>query len=232
MSNVAQRRKRERAERRDRILDAAQLVFWREGFEAAKMGAIAEAAQLGKGTLYLYFRDKDHLALGLATRHQQQLLERFERLLEESTNTSGLELLRGLLGSYAGHMQEPIEHLRMVMTRWATGAPFDPSTEGCQTANENVMRIFGTLRDAIRRAQTEGELPAAVPPERLTTFLFSSLNGALLMRLQRSCLAGLDHLGQQVMSVDEHIDFLLQACRQMARPSHVGQRPNLEDVGQ
>lgn len=232
MSAVAERRERERAERRDRILDAAQQVFWREGFEAAKMGAIAEAAQLGKGTLYLYFRDKDHLALGLATRHQMRLLERFVQLEAECGDQGGIELLRRLLASYADHMQKPVEHLRMVMTRWATGAPFDPATEGCQSAGENVMRIFGTLRDAVIEAQRKGEMPADVAPERLTTFLFSSLNGSLLMQLQMTCLASLDEVHKQIMTTDEHIDLLLEACRHLARPSGVGERHDLEDAGQ
>jgi len=231
MSAVAKRRERERAERRDRILDAAQEVFWREGFEAAKMGAIAEAAQLGKGTLYLYFRDKDHLALGLATRHQMQLLERFGRLEDEHAQAPGLGLLRRLLSGYADHMQKPVEHLRMVMTRWATGAPFDPDTEGCQDAGENVVKIFGTFRDAVIQAQREGDMPAAIPPERLTTFLFSSLNGALLMRLQISCLDNLEPVSKPLMSTDEHIDLLLEACRHLAQSSHIGERRHLENTG-
>ncbi|MEM1032294.1 MAG: helix-turn-helix domain-containing protein [Myxococcota bacterium] len=216
---VVERRERERAARRDHILDAAERVFWREGFEAAKMGAIAEAAQLAKGTLYLYFRDKDHLALGLATRHQAELLARFATLQDEvrARGEAGLSLLRRLLTAYADHMQNPLAHLRMVMSRWATGRAFDPQTEGCQRAQENVVRIFTTIRDAIVCAQREGDLPTDVGPEALVGFLFSSVNGSLLLRLQMSCFPAPELAGDQVMmSTSAHIDLLLDACRHRA----------------
>jgi len=234
-SAVAKRRERERAERRDQILDAARDVFWREGFEAATMGDIAEAAQLGKGTLYLYFRDKDHLALGLAVRHQGELLQTMEQhqAEAEATSASGRELLRKHLNSYADHMQEPIEHLRMVMSRWATGTPFDPASEGCQRSRRNVARVFGLLRDAVSQAQREGELTRELTAEQLTSFFVSSLNGCLLMKLQLSCLSPPSPVTDAVITSEQHLDLLLDACRHLGgpRPSHVGAH-QLEDAGQ
>jgi AcrR family transcriptional regulator len=47
--------------RRSEILAAAKKVFGNKGFEATRMEEIAKAAQLAKGTLYLYFRSKDEI---------------------------------------------------------------------------------------------------------------------------------------------------------------------------
>ena len=43
------------------IVDGARKVFLSRGFDAASMGDIAKAAGVSKGTLYVYFKDKDEL---------------------------------------------------------------------------------------------------------------------------------------------------------------------------
>jgi AcrR family transcriptional regulator len=50
----------ENAKRRQ-IVDGARSIFLARGFDAASMGDIAKAAGVSKGTLYVYFKDKDQL---------------------------------------------------------------------------------------------------------------------------------------------------------------------------
>ena len=47
--------------KRRQILDGAAAVFLEKGFDAASMGEIARAAGVSKGTLYVYFDDKQAL---------------------------------------------------------------------------------------------------------------------------------------------------------------------------
>ncbi len=47
--------------KRRQIIDGARSVFLSRGFDAASMGDIAKAAGVSKGTLYVYFKDKDEL---------------------------------------------------------------------------------------------------------------------------------------------------------------------------
>src|SRR5215475_10770734 len=54
-------RKRRTAERRDAILAAALDEFASRGFEAARLDDVARRAGVAKGTIYLYFRDKESL---------------------------------------------------------------------------------------------------------------------------------------------------------------------------
>lgn len=53
------------AVKRKRILDAALEEFSRRGFAAARMEDVAQRAKVGKGTVYLYFDDKEALFEGL-----------------------------------------------------------------------------------------------------------------------------------------------------------------------
>ena len=51
--------------KRRQILDGARQVFLERGFDAASMMDIAKAAGVSKGTLYVYFKDKDALFDGM-----------------------------------------------------------------------------------------------------------------------------------------------------------------------
>lgn len=62
MKKVNARRWERRAEDRPKeICAAALVVFAEKGFAAAKLDEIAKRAGLSKGTLYLYFKDKEDL---------------------------------------------------------------------------------------------------------------------------------------------------------------------------
>src|ERR1700732_5566133 len=51
----------EDSSKRRQILDGARKVFMDLGFDGASMGEIARSAAVSKGTLYVYFADKNRL---------------------------------------------------------------------------------------------------------------------------------------------------------------------------
>ncbi len=53
------RLERKRARNRDALLASARVLFTRDGFEETTIAAIAEEADLGFGTFYRYFTDKE-----------------------------------------------------------------------------------------------------------------------------------------------------------------------------
>ena len=58
-------------DKRRQILDGAHVVFTARGFDAASMSEIAAAAGVSKGTLYVYFADKEHLFVALIERERE-----------------------------------------------------------------------------------------------------------------------------------------------------------------
>lgn len=58
-------------DKRRQILDGAHAVFNAQGFDAASMSEIAAAAGVSKGTLYVYFADKEHLFVALIERERE-----------------------------------------------------------------------------------------------------------------------------------------------------------------
>src|ERR1700710_1988593 len=62
----------EDSSKRRQILDGARSVFMTLGFDGASMGEIARAAGVSKGTLYVYFADKNRLFEAIV---EQEVLE-------------------------------------------------------------------------------------------------------------------------------------------------------------
>ncbi len=71
------------AEKRRRIIDAARILFVREGLRSTTMEAIARAAGVAKPTLYGYFADKDSV---------------FDALLDEMAAAKIAAFNAGLMG--------------------------------------------------------------------------------------------------------------------------------------
>lgn len=58
---IAERKEREKEQRRSDILSAAEKLFFDRGYDGVTMDDIAKAVELNKATLYLYFKDKESL---------------------------------------------------------------------------------------------------------------------------------------------------------------------------
>ena len=61
-----------------RILDAAARQFARQRFHEVRMDDIAAEAEVSKGTLYSYFRDKEELYLALLARGSEGMVRALE----------------------------------------------------------------------------------------------------------------------------------------------------------
>ena len=68
------------ATRRQAILDAALTVFAERGFETARLDDVAARAGVAKGTLYLYFKDKETLFEEVVRSAISPILERLDGL--------------------------------------------------------------------------------------------------------------------------------------------------------
>ncbi len=71
----------DKSERRDRIIDAAARLFGERHFHQVLLDDIAARAGVSKGTVYLYFKDKDDLYLALILHGKQCLHERVQKTI-------------------------------------------------------------------------------------------------------------------------------------------------------
>jgi AcrR family transcriptional regulator len=68
--------------RRASILEAAHSCFWRNGIRRTSIDDIARAANVAKGTVYLYFDSKEELFASLASEMCDEVLRGVHAALE------------------------------------------------------------------------------------------------------------------------------------------------------
>jgi AcrR family transcriptional regulator len=75
--------------REDAILTAAEILLRQSGYDAMTMQAVATAAGLAKGTLYLYFTSRESLVLAVHGRLFDRWIDRFAVYQPELTGFDG-----------------------------------------------------------------------------------------------------------------------------------------------
>lgn len=185
--SIATRRERERRERRVSILDAAREVFAEKGFDQATMGDIAAAAELSKGTLYLYFKSKDALFIALVTRMMTVIIDDFERLAHGPE--SGLMALRSMLGLYAANMLEHPQLFRIMIGNLSSGHHIDPASPAFEAHRQLVERLRRTFVHALERGREDGSVRTDIVPGQTASQLWGGLLGAVLIRINGAEMA-------------------------------------------
>lgn len=188
-----------RSERREAILDAAERVFGEKGAAQATMEDVADAAQVSKGTVYLYFKSKDDLFVALTHRPLDAVLARFEALLAEQS-LDGLTLLRRLLGAHAEVMRANAANFRLAMSSMCGGFDPDPAAPSLHVYTERVRTLRATYLQALDRGMKDGSIRSDLRSEDVAAALWASMFGATFLRMNAS------HL-QARLPNDERPDF-------------------------
>jgi AcrR family transcriptional regulator len=152
---VARARKTDAGARRQAILEAALTVFAEHGYEAARLDDVARRAGVAKGTLYLYFNDKEALFESLIRSAIDPVLER----LKTVSAVPDLPLSQVLEGLFSVFRSEVLGTQRKLLLRLiiAEGPRF-PAIAEFHYRNV-VARILPLVREVAKRAVERGELP-------------------------------------------------------------------------
>jgi Transcriptional regulator len=150
-------RKVRSAERRDAILSAALDEFSARGFEPARLDDVARRAGVAKGTIYLYFRDKESLFQELIRSMLTPLVGTIEALGEADAPLPVLaERIVELF------VREVYETRRKDVIRLmiSEGRRFPKLAEFYY--REVLSRIVAAVRSLLRRAAARGEIPESL----------------------------------------------------------------------
>ncbi len=85
-TELLNKNQRRTLETQERLLEAAEEVFVREGYEGAQLAEIAASAGRSKGALYGHFKSKEDLFLALFEYRTQQYVDRFLRIIAKCPN--------------------------------------------------------------------------------------------------------------------------------------------------
>ena len=151
---IHERKEREKEQRREDILDAAQRVFFEKGLAPATMDDIAETAELSKGTLYLYYKSKEDLYLTVMMRGMQLLYDAFNEVANSSYSPANM--LGRLSEAYVSYFNDHRDYFRMM--HFLQNPQFhkqvsDDVKQSCSILNQ---RIWSLVNGILQRCIDEG----------------------------------------------------------------------------
>jgi AcrR family transcriptional regulator len=138
-----------------RILDMAARLFAGAHFHQVRMEDIAAEADVGTGTLYRYFRDKDELYLALLSRAAKQMHERLDEVMAADVKpVAKLQALVEMTLDFFDEQPHVFEIIQQVEASRGTNHPW-------QRARDSLLKqAVGIFEDAKRR----GDFTVADPP--------------------------------------------------------------------
>jgi AcrR family transcriptional regulator len=168
------RRERQSAERRERLFRAAMELFARKGFAETTVEDITNAADLGKGTFFNYFPNKEHILLAFGEMQLSKLQAAFDEM--RSRNVPVPVFMRSL---GARMTQEPIRNPAMI--RILLQAFLTDDSKVREPMLELQNRVIGIHTEMIRIGQERGEIRNDMPPEVIANVFRQTIFGTLLI---------------------------------------------------
>ncbi len=142
------------------ILEAAQSVFMRKGFELATMQDVAAACGMSAGNIYRYFASKADIVSGLVERDRNELAQQFVALSKSPDQLEGFEKLG------RAHLRESVTRkASLTLEIWAAASRTPELKAMCvkmETAVVENMRVF------VDQARKQGGVAEGVDPDLVT----------------------------------------------------------------
>lgn len=173
-----ERRERERAETRQKILDAARDMFVHHGFEATTMRAIARRIEYTPAAIYHYFPSKEALLFQLSEADFRALADAFQRIGRVEDPMERLDRIGAAYVEFA--LTHPEHYQLLFMTR---RPPLSPSA-GEQSDGDPGKDCYSFLREAAAEAISGGHLrPEYHDPNQVAQILWASLHGIVALHV-------------------------------------------------
>jgi AcrR family transcriptional regulator len=167
----------DRERKRSEIAQKAIEVLARRGFQATTIQEIADAAGLGKGTIYHYFKTKEEILSVVS-----------EEIFHEMERSFGAALLRidaplEKLSAFieeALHVTKDVEHLFIVYTElWLMnlrGDHYNDYMSIIKNLHEDLKKLASGM---IYEAKKQGLWAEDTDPEALAAYLVASFDGVI-----------------------------------------------------
>lgn len=158
---------------RSRILDASMTVYGEVGVHAATIDAIAKASDMGKGTLYLYFKGKDALTVALADRLFADLADAF-------MGHAQYETLEDMQKHLKTAMDIPKDRANFVRAFFEVFGPSFASEAFVKSVADFFDRVGTYYTNQIIDLQKRGHISKAVEPKATGRALAAIVDGIII----------------------------------------------------
>lgn len=165
-------------DKKEKIIKAAITIFAQTGYARTRIAEVAEAAGIGKGTIYEYFRSKEDLFFATFEYVIFESVEQIDEIAQSfagSASTRLTEMTEAVMKAWLADL----ELYGLVLEFWsATAAPPGRKRfrEAFKTVYANLRRIVAGL---IEQGVSNGEFKPNINSEQIASALIGSWDALL-----------------------------------------------------
>lgn len=203
-----ERKEKERQQRKEQILSAAIDLVEEKGFEKTTMDEIADRAELSKGTLYLYFRDKSALHQTIKKKGLTLIHNEFQKILQD--DITGAQIVRKMALTFLDFIMQNATFTRAMVlyehSREDDTEVRQVSSDCTELQNEVFMLIIRGLQIGIQ----DGSIYTRLQPKILGLHIVFELQGLLHFYIKghKGPLPGF--IEEQNMTIQQLLDQFIQ----------------------
>ncbi len=175
----------ERKQRENRIIDMAQDIFFKNGYEFTTIIEIAKASGYNKRSIYLYFKDKEDIFLAVVLRGLTQL----HKILEKASRDQSIQ---GLGRAFFDFSLDHPDYLKLIMVYEANTCVYDPASlknaapgshkSLCQQETDAIADLITRL---LATEIEKKRIKTSLEPAQLMLLLWGQVFGVMQIILMR-----------------------------------------------
>ena len=179
MTETAKDKKDITAKKQD-VLEAAERVFSKHGYAAARMEDVAAEAGVSKGSVYNYFKSKQEMFMEVFHFSQINDRELFDKIVNSniSSREKILKIIETVLKRFDAHRNIG----KLLMEFWAT-AGRDEFAGFNEVLNNLYSDYLAVLEELISQGQSSGEMEVMTTPKMSARMLVAFLDGLGMQKL-------------------------------------------------
>jgi AcrR family transcriptional regulator len=190
-------------ETRERIVEAARGLFFKQGYTATGMSQILEAAKANSGSLYHFFPSKEDLLAAVLEKYQSML----EPHVLQPAFAREKDPIKRLFAILEGY------RLLLESTNFELGCPIGnlalEVSNSQKKARKLIIANFNAWREAVSGLIEKGadRMPADLDPTAVATYVLATMEGAVMLaRAYRS----FEPFDQAINQLEKYINRLVR----------------------
>ena len=178
--STAERRAREKAQRRKEILNAARQEFFERGFHRPTVDDVAARAEVSKGTIYLYFESKEGILAHLLLEGLDLLIKEMGAACNPEPSAGAECALQDLANAYLGFCQSHPSYFRLIVAFDRGRFEESISPELHQQVMNKSLQGLTLLAENIEQGTAAGVFHVEDPWQAAGS-VWAALNGVLVL---------------------------------------------------
>lgn len=175
--SVATRREKEKLERRRSILMAARDLFYEKGYQTTTVEEIAKAADVSKGTVYLYFASKDELYVSVVLEGFQIVDDIMTEIMD--SELSIVEKGKSIFLAFVEYCMKNREYFRITQYFVSENARKNLSNTLVESVSAHAAKLLDHVAGLVEEGKRTGLIKEDLDPYTFALITWRTATGIL-----------------------------------------------------